>query len=69
MSNAIADIEERVTILESEVSQLKRVMASPRRPQKRWWREIAGTFANNPDFEEAMRLGREYRESQRDAEI
>lgn len=40
-------------------------MASPRRPQKRWWREIAGTFANNPDFEEAMRLGREYRESQK----
>lgn len=34
-----------------------------------WWQTVLGKFANDDDFEEAMRLGREYRESQRDAEI
>jgi hypothetical protein len=30
-----------------------------------WLDDIYGAFANDPDFEEAMRLGREYRESLR----
>ncbi len=78
MATATAELEERISVLESEVSQLKQLMDSPHlkqlmdsphRPHKSWWHEIAGTFANSPDFEEAMRLGREYRKSQRDAEI
>jgi hypothetical protein len=32
---------------------------------KSWTDEIVGAFANDPAFEEAMRLGREYRESLR----
>ena len=35
-------------------------MTSPRQP---WWEEISGSFANDPAFDEAMRLGREWRES------
>lgn len=34
-------------------------------PFKPWWERIAGTFADSPAYEEAMRLGREYRESLR----
>ena len=30
-----------------------------------WWRQIAGRFANDPVYDEAMRLGRQYRESLR----
>jgi hypothetical protein len=30
-----------------------------------WWEKIVGTFADNPVYDEAMRLGREYRESLR----
>ena len=30
-----------------------------------WWEKIAGTFAENPAYDEAMKLGREYRESER----
>jgi hypothetical protein len=30
-----------------------------------WWERIYGTFANSPEYEEAMRLGRAYRESLR----
>ena len=29
-----------------------------------WWKRIAGVFADDPAFDEAMRLGREYREAQ-----
>jgi hypothetical protein len=36
--------------------------AKPKGPD---WRHILGIFANDPAFEEAMRLGREYRESLR----
>lgn len=30
---------------------------------KPWWEQIAGTFANNSVYDEAMRLGQEYRNS------
>ena len=31
-----------------------------------WWKQIIGTFADDPAHEEAMRLGREYRLAQRE---
>ena len=30
-----------------------------------WWEQIAGTLADNSAYDEAMRLGREYRDSLR----
>ena len=30
-----------------------------------WWKQRIGMFADNPDYDEAMRLGQEYRESQK----
>jgi hypothetical protein len=39
------------------------VTASP--AEKRWWERIVGIFEDDPEFEEAMRLGREYRDSLR----
>lgn len=59
------DIEQRIASLESDVAQLKLAARYSRLPRKRWWRELLGKYAGDPDFEEAMRLGREYRESQR----
>lgn len=61
-------IEARIAALESDVDQLKLAARYSRLPRKRWWREILGKYADNPDFEEAMRLGREFRESQRESE-
>ena len=56
----IAELEKRISVLEKEVASLKSA------PQKKhWWDEIAGTFADDPMFEQAMRYGREWRESQR----
>ena len=63
-------IEERLTAVEAELQQLKREKEQ-NQPQDeqakgpRGWRSIVGVFADDPEFEEAMRLGREYRESLR----
>lgn len=68
MATTTAELEERIVVLETEVARLKETINTPRRPHERWWHEIAGTYANCPEFEEAVRLGREYRESQRENE-
>ena len=36
-----------------------------RKKGERWREKIAGTFAQSEHYDEAMRLGREYREAQR----
>ena len=57
-------LEERVSALEEEVAYLKEV-ADNKLNARPWWEQIAGTFKDDSDYEEAMRLGREYRESLR----
>ena len=56
-------LEQRVAFLEAEVERLKVKIDSPLSSQP-WWEKIAGTFSENPAYDEAMQLGREYRESQ-----
>lgn len=58
---AKSSVAQRLADLEAEVARLKAKLEGP--PPKPWWEEIAGMFANDPAFEEAMRLGREWRES------
>ncbi len=55
-------LEERVAYLEAEVARLKSKVENgvSSRP---WWEQIVGTFADNAAYDEAMRLGREYRDS------
>jgi hypothetical protein len=65
MSTKIPEqLEERLAYLESEVAKLKTRAESDSSPVL-WWEKIAGTFAENPAYDEAMELGREYRESLR----
>jgi hypothetical protein len=47
----VSQIEKRLTVLETEVARLK----SAPRPKNLWWNKIAGVFANDPLFEQAMR--------------
>ena len=55
-------LEQRVEQLEKKVAELS---ARPVRSNgKKNWRRTIGVFHNDPDFEEAVRLGREYREQQ-----
>lgn len=58
-------VEERVGVLEREVAQLKKRLDATSTLAQPWWEEIAGTFADDPSFEEAVRLGRKYRLAQR----
>lgn len=63
---AAETLEARVERLEAEIEQIKEAKRPSER--ERWWEKIAGTFADSEDYEEAMRLGREWRQSQREPE-
>lgn len=59
-------LEERVTAQENEIEQLKRQKTNvSSRNDGPSWRKIVGVFKDDPEFQEAVRLGREYRESLR----
>lgn len=61
------NLEERVARLEAAVSQMKKNQEVV--PEGVSWTDyVFGAFADDPTFEEAMRLGREYREAQRPPE-
>jgi hypothetical protein len=55
----------RVAALESEVARLRRDLESERDQGKPWWEYIAGTFAQDRLYKEAMRLGQQQRRSQK----
>ena len=61
-----ASLEERITELETKVERLqqKHDVESPQ-DTRPWWEQIRGTFKEDAAYDEAMRLGREYRESLR----
>ncbi|MBN1459429.1 MAG: hypothetical protein JXA57_07820 [Armatimonadetes bacterium] len=54
--------EERLTKVEQELAELKRQLAH-QKDGKSWIERIAGTFENDPDFDDIVRLGREFRDS------
>ncbi len=58
-----ANLEERVAILERELA-LIRSRVDQTGSGKPWWERIAGTFQNDPVYEEARQLGLQYRRSQ-----
>jgi hypothetical protein len=63
-----AELEKRLTALEREVAELRAIMVIPPTSPNHWIEKIAGRFSNPKDkaaFDEAMRYGREWRESQR----
>ncbi len=60
------EIENRIAALETEVALLKsKIEKKDNKSEIPWWKQIIGTFADDPAHEEAMRLGREYRLSQK----
>jgi hypothetical protein len=59
-------IEERVEKLEREMDLLKG--RSPEPSKKDWISAVIGSFANDPDFDEIVRLGKELRQADRPKE-
>jgi hypothetical protein len=60
-----AQVESRLSALEQEVARLKAQVAMAPSRAHNWVEAIAGTFADDPIFEDAMRLGRKWRQAQR----
>jgi hypothetical protein len=58
-----AEMEQRLLNLEQAVEQLRTHVSRSSDPRRRWWLEDAGRFANDPVFDEIVRLGKEYRQS------
>ena len=62
----ILPLEQRVAALEEEMGRLQQELVAVREAKVGpWWERIAGTFAEDPIYAAAMRLGREHRESLR----
>ncbi|HEV2296392.1 MAG TPA: hypothetical protein VGR35_21290 [Tepidisphaeraceae bacterium] len=60
----LAQVEKRIALLESEIEQLKRQSAAPRRNGK-WYLENSGQFKDDSVYDEIVRRGQEYRKSLR----
>lgn len=59
-------VEERLSVLEAEVQAVKRQLAKMGKPRA-WLDDIAGSMDPWPEFEEVLRLGREFRQAVVDA--
>lgn len=57
-------VEERLAALEAEVVLLKRQNANSPASTIPWWEQRWGAFKDDPMYDEAMRLGAEYRKAQ-----
>ena len=55
-------IDERLTAVEKELADLKKRVAHQEKDGS-WIERIAGTFKDEPEFDEIVRLGREFRRS------
>jgi hypothetical protein len=58
----IASIEERLAALEREVAEIKRAVNPSAKND--WFAKVAGSFKDDPEFDEVVRLGREIRRSE-----
>jgi hypothetical protein len=66
---ANATLEERIAKVEADLVQVKQQLGKAQSPASvPWWKKIVGVYKDDPEFVEAMRLGREYRESLRPKE-
>jgi hypothetical protein len=63
----VAELEKQLVVLADEIARLKEKVANGKEtePEMPWWEKHWGIFNDSPDYEKAMALGRQYRESLR----
>lgn len=54
-------LEERVATLEIELAKMKQALSDSRQGKTAWWLKVAGSFEDDPTFDEAVRFGQEWR--------
>jgi hypothetical protein len=59
----IPSIEERLAALEHDVDEIKCSMKLAQKSD--WFSKVAGSFKDDADFDEVVRLGREIRQAER----
>ena len=59
-------LEERVAVLERTVAMFATTQLKTKTPDAPNWKKIVGVYKDDPEFEEAARLGKEWREAQSD---
>jgi hypothetical protein len=59
--------EDRLATLEAEVAQIKDQLRQGAKPQN-WLDRVVGSMTRYPDFQEVLRLGREFRQADRRTE-
>jgi hypothetical protein len=57
------DWEARLARLEADVKEIKELLQTREQPQG--WKAVVGAFADDPVFDEILRLGNEVREKER----
>jgi hypothetical protein len=56
-------LEARVATLETELAQMKQMLSGSQSERAPWWLKVAGSFEDDPTFDEAVRLGQEWRKT------
>jgi hypothetical protein len=56
-------LEARVATLEAELVQMKQALSGIHPKENSWWLKVAGSFENDPSFDEAVRFGQEWRKT------
>ncbi len=56
-------VEDRLSALERKMEEMQQKLERQRK-EENWIEKITGSFEGDPDFEEIIRLGREFRQSQ-----
>jgi hypothetical protein len=59
------DLEARLNRLEADVKEIKALLLAKQPAEEPWWKSVVGSFANDPVYEEILRLGNEVREKER----
>ena len=60
-----ANLEKRLRAVEEAVQRLQGQLEAMVDPKLSWWREHVGRFKDDPEYDEILRLGKQYRESLR----
>lgn len=67
MSNSSNTIEQRLANVEKELAELKGAVKTLK-PDPNWISCISGTFGDDPEFDEMLRLGKEIRDAEQPPE-